>query len=154
MNESKTEEYPNLDKSKTNQSISLENKLPLLFLGLLSISFIGYFAFQKHWFGIIFAHFAAVSIMGFYGCLAGSIAKKKGYSFRRAYQIGFFLPIVLGGISAFLFVSQESSLPITCGGWISLAAGIVIVIIYSFIKHNIKRNKSNIKKLGLKIIRN
>jgi hypothetical protein len=73
--------------------------------------------------------------MGFYGCLAGAIAKKKGYNYWRAFQIGFFLPIILGGISAFLLApSGEGSLTLTCGGWVSLGAGIVVVISYSLIK--------------------
>ncbi len=115
--------------------MSFESKLHLLFLGLLSISFIGYFALRELWIGFIFAHVAALGIMGFYGCLAGAIAKKKGYTYGRAFQIGFFLPIILGGISAFLFVpSGQRGLPLTCGGWVALAAGIVVVISYSFVK--------------------
>ena len=81
--------------------------------------------------------------MGFYGCLTGAIAKKKGYNYWRAFQIGFFLPIILGGISAFLFVPEsERGLPLTCGGWVSLAAGIVVVISYSFIKKRDNTNKN------------
>ncbi len=138
----KTQENSNLDKIGSDNIIPLESKLQLLFLGLLSFSFIGYFVFRNHWIGFIFAHLAALSIMGFYGCLAGVIAKRNGYNFWIAFQIGFFIPIVLGGISAFLMVTAgERSLPLTCGGWTSLAAGIVVVIIYSFIKHNRKRKQ-------------
>ena len=129
------EEKQNVQKRGSCNNIPLENKVQLFFLGLLSVSFIGYFAFRTLWIGFIFGHIAALSIMGFYGCLAGTIAKKKGYSYGRAFQIGFFLPIILGGISAFLFVpSGERSLPLTCGGWVSLAAGIIVVIFYSFMK--------------------
>ena len=119
----------------SDKTFPLESILQLVFLGLLSISFIGYFVFRNHWIGFIFAHAAALSIMGFYGCLASAIAKMKGYSYWRAFQIGFFFPIVLGAISAFLLVpSGERNLPLTCGGWTSLAAGIVIVIYYSLVK--------------------
>jgi hypothetical protein len=135
MTELKTEEYQNVPKREAVNNISLESKLQLLFHGSLSISFVGYFALREHWIGFIFAHTAALSIMGFYGCLAGAIAKKKGYSYGRAFQIGFFVPIILGGISAFIFVpSGERSLPLTCGGWVSLATGIVVVISYFFVK--------------------
>jgi hypothetical protein len=135
MTESKTEDKQNVPKEGTYGDISFESKLHLLFLGLLSISFIGYFALRELWIGFIFAHAAALGIMGFYGCLAGAIAKKKGYSYGRAFQIGFFLPIILGGISAFLFLpSGQRHLPLTCGGWVSLAAGLVVVISYSFVK--------------------
>ncbi len=135
MTELNTEEKQNFLKREPVNNISLESKVQLLFLGLLSVSFVGYFALRELWIGFIFGHTAALSIMGFYGCLAAAIAKKKGYSYGRAFQIGFFLPIILGGISAFLFApSGESSLPLTCGGWVSLGAGIVVVISYSFIK--------------------
>ncbi len=140
MTELKTGKKQKVQKREPNNNIPLESKVQLLFLGLLSISFVGYFALRKLWIGFIFGHTAALSIMGFYGCLTGAIAKKKGYSYWRAFQIGFFLPIILGGISAFLFVPEsERGLPLTCGGWVSLAAGIVVVISYSFIK---KRDNS------------
>jgi hypothetical protein len=135
MTETRTEEKQNVPKSGTSSQIPFESKVNLLFLGLLSISFIGYFALRELWIGFIFAHVAGLGIMGFYGCLAGAIAKKKGYSYGRAFQIGFFLPIILGGISAFLFVpSGQRGLPLTCGGWVSLATGVVVVISYSFVK--------------------
>ena len=135
MTELKMEEKQKFQKRTPSNNIPLESKVQLLFLGLLSISFIVYFALREHWIGFIFAHAAALSIMGFYGCLASAIAKMKGYSYWRAFQIGFFFPIVLGAISAFLLVpSGERNLPLTCGGWTSLAAGIVIVIYYSLVK--------------------
>jgi hypothetical protein len=118
---------------EAGNDISAESKLQLLFLGVLSISFVGYFALRELWIGVVMGHTAALSIMGFYGCLAGAIAKKKGRSYRRAFQIGFFLPIILGGISAFLLAPLEEGI-VACGGWISLATGIVVVISYLFIK--------------------
>ena len=136
MAELNTAENQNVQKSEPVNNIPLESKVQLLFLGLLSISFVGHFALREHWIGFIFAHVAAVSIMGFYGCLAGVIAKKKGYSYGRAFQIGFFLPIILGGISAFIFVPTElTSLPLTCGGWVCLFTGILVVIYYLIIKN-------------------
>jgi hypothetical protein len=117
MTELNTEEKQHFPKREPVNNIPLESKLQLLFLGLLSISFVGYFALRKLWIGFIFGHIAALSIMGFYGCLAGAIAK------------------ILGGISAFLLApSGEGSLTLTCGGWVSLGAGIVVVISYSLIK--------------------
>jgi hypothetical protein len=134
MAELKTEEKQNIQKQSSG-GIGTESRISLFFLGLLSISFVGYFALRKLWIGFIFGHTAALSIMGFYGCLAGVIARKKGYSYGRAFQIGFFVPIILGAISAFLMVPPgERSLPLTCGGWVSLAAGIIVVISYFFLK--------------------
>jgi hypothetical protein len=113
----------------------MENKLNLFLLGLLSASFIGFFALRTHWVGLIFAHTAALSILGFFGSSAGSIAKKKGYHFWAAFRLGFFLPLILGIFAAFLFVPEDRShLPLTCGGWVSLATGLVIVIVYTFLR--------------------
>jgi hypothetical protein len=135
MTISRTEDWRNVPEKGTSDDISFESKLHLLFLGLLSIGFVGYFALRKLWIGFALGHAAALGIMGFYGSLAGAIAKKKGYSYNRAFQIGFFLPIILGGISALFFLpSGPRGLPLTCGGWVSLAAGIVVVISYSFVK--------------------
>ncbi len=114
---------------------SSASNIQLVFLGLLSVSFIGYFAFREQWIGFIFAHIAALSIMGFYGCLTGLLAKRKGRNYWKAFRIGFFIPIILGVIAGFLLGPEEgSNLPLTCGGWISLAAGIIIIIPYLFIK--------------------
>ena len=128
---------------RLEKTISLESLLQLVFLGVLSIGFICYFVFRNHWTGIIFAHISALSIMGFYGCLAGAMARWKGYKFWKAFQFGFLLPIALGGISAFLLVPPgERSLPLGCGGWISLATGIISITVYS----SLKRNKKIIEK--------
>ena len=116
-----------------NQNITAESKLQLLFFGLLSLSFIGYFALQENLIGFVFAHLAAISIMGFFGCLSAAMAKKKGHSYTRAFLIGFFVPLILGVISAFLLATAEEDLSITCGGWTVLGTGIVIVIYYSFV---------------------
>lgn len=147
MTELKTEEELSINKKGLSSAISLERNIPLLFLGLLSISFIGYFALREHWIGFIFAHIAALSIMGFYGCSAGAIAKMKGYSYWRAFQIGFILPIILGVISAFLLPAGPRNLPLTCGGWTSLVVGIIIIVSYAFLKQrdNFKLGKKHVK---------
>ena len=127
-------------QGETVKVFSTESKVQLFFLGLLSLSFIGYFALRQHWIGFIFAHLAALSIMGFFGCLAGFIAKKKGYNYWKAFRIGFFIPIILGAFSAFVLVpSGVRVLPLTCGGWTSLGTGIIISIYYSLLR-NIKKN--------------
>jgi hypothetical protein len=123
----------NIQKNGSGNGVPVESKIHLIFLGLLSVGFVGFFALRTSWIGLFFAHTAALGIMGFYGSLAGAIARSKGYRYWRAFQIGFFLPIILGAISAFIFV-PEGNLPLTCGGWVSLAAGIVIVLFCSLIK--------------------
>ena len=123
-----------LQREKSDEYPSPESKAQLLFLGLLSISFVGYFALRELWIGIVFGHIAALCIMGFYGCLGGAIARARGYSYRTAFLIGFFIPIVLGAISAFLLPAGPRNLPLTCGGWTSLATGAVVVLVYAFLK--------------------
>ena len=140
MTESHAEEKTNIFENDPLTRISLESKIQLLFLGLLSISFLFNYALRDELIGLIFAHTAALSIMGFYGCLAGAVAKKKGFSYGRAFLIGFFLPIISGVVSAFLIgPAEQINLPFTCGGWASLAVGIVVVFVYVFAK---KKDKS------------
>ena len=98
MNELETEDRQQVRKRGLGNDIALQSKIHLLFLGVLSISFIGYFALREHWAGLIFGHTAALSIMVFFGSLAGALAEAKGYSYVRAFQVGFFLPIILGVI--------------------------------------------------------
>jgi hypothetical protein len=140
MTESHAGEKTNIFENDPLTRISLESKIQLLFLGLLSISFLFNYALRDELIGLIFAHTAALSIMGFYGCLAGAVAKKKGFSYGRAFLIGFFLPIISGVVSAFLIgPAEQINLPFTCGGWTSLAAGIIVVFVYVFAK---KKDKS------------
>ncbi|MFC1481364.1 hypothetical protein ACFL6E_03850 [Candidatus Neomarinimicrobiota bacterium] len=121
--------------NRGRQTIPFEAKLELLFLGVLSISFLGYFIFRQHWIGFIFAHTAALSIMGFYACLAGAIAQWRGFSYRRAFQIGFFPPIIAGVISAFtLRPTTNGIIPMTCGGWAALGTGLVVMVAYLLIR--------------------
>jgi hypothetical protein len=54
-----------MSKKRKSSQILFESKVRLLFLGSLSISFIGYFALRELWIGFIFAHKAALGIMGF-----------------------------------------------------------------------------------------
>ncbi len=128
-----------MEQNGSKKNIPIENKLDLLFLGILSFSFLGAIAYRQHWVGYIFFHTGALSIMGFYGCLSAIIAKSKGYNYWRAFSMAFLLPIILGLISAFLFnTNGEGDLPLTCGGWVSLGSGIGVVVFFIFIK---KRGK-------------
>jgi hypothetical protein len=119
--------------------IPSESRLQLTFLGVLSLSFVAYFAVQSldhPWMSLLFAHLAAVSIMGFYGCLAGVVARKKGYDHGMAFHIAFFLPMILGVISGFALGPAEGrQLPFTCGGWVALGCGLVVVLSYLAIRN-------------------
>ncbi len=119
-------------KGRAKRPIPNETKLCLLFQGLLSIGFIGYFAFRNHWAVYIFAHIGALGVAGFFGCFAGAIAKSKGYQYGRALLFGSALPLILGIIVAYLVVlPRDNGLPGTCGGTIGLLVGILVVIGYA-----------------------
>jgi hypothetical protein len=154
MTEAQTEEQRTVSERDPGNTCSPDSRSLLVFLGLLSLSFIGYFAVRAHrstslsgyWMGLIFGHLAAVSIMGFYGCLAGAIANRKRYVYVRAFCMGFFLPILLGGISAFVMAPWEDGrLPVTCGGWVSLGSGVIVVISYLFVKRRDTSEQNELK---------
>jgi len=128
MTELNTEEKQNILKRKPVNNIPLDGKVQLLFLGLLIIGVIGYFALRNLGINNVFAHIGGLGIIGLLGSLAGIIAKKKGYGYWKAFLFGLFLPILIGVIAVLL--PQTFS----CGGSPSLAAALLIIIIYSLIK--------------------
>lgn len=127
MVELNAKQNQNYQKKEPSNDNPIEKKIPLLFLLVLIISIVGYFSSYIHWVEYTFAHIGGLSIVGLAGCCAGVIAKKKGYGYWKAFLIAFFLPIILGFIAGFLFQ------PIACGGSVSLAVAVLIVIIYSLV---------------------
>jgi hypothetical protein len=135
MSDLKNENTFDSQERKPQAGIPADSWMYLLFQGLLSVGFIGYFAFRNHWAVYIFAHIGALGVAGFFGCFAGAIAKKKGFDYWKALSLGFTLPIILGIIVAYAAESvRANGLPGTCGGIVSLIVGAVIVISYSFAK--------------------
>jgi len=124
----KTEEKQYDQNKEPGGGITLESRIILLFLGLLIIGVIGYFSLGKFWIDSIFAHVGGLGIIGLLGGLAGIIAKKKGYDYWKAFLLVFILPIILGFIAVLLVQ------PMSCGGSVSLAVALIMVIIYSFTK--------------------
>ena len=60
----------------------------LLFSVVLIVSgIIGYFIFRNFWICYLFAHLSGLGIMMSFGCWAGWVGKKKGYSFKLAYLL-------------------------------------------------------------------
>ena len=115
---------------------STREKSHLFIMGILSVGFVGYFALQESWVGYVFAHLTALGIMGFYGSLAGWIAHRKGYSYTRAFKVGFLLSLCMGVLTAFIFAyGENTALPLTCGGWTVLFTGLVVVIFYSLLRN-------------------
>lgn len=106
--------------------------LPLFFLGLLIISVIAYFTLRNLWIHFIFAHLGGFSIVGLFACLAGTIARKKNYSYRNAFLAGLILPIIAGFIGVLILFPPDPTL--ACGGSATLIVALLIVVIYSFLK--------------------
>lgn len=128
MGELKTEEKQNVQNKKPGDGITLEIRILLLFLGLLIIGVIGYFALRNLWIGSIFAHVGGLGVMGILGGLTGIIAKNKGYGYWKAFLPELILPILLGVIAVLLIPT------FSCGGSPSLGVALLIVIVYSLIK--------------------
>jgi len=103
----------------------------LLFLGLLVLGIAGYAVFASLWIRYVFAHIGGLGIIGLFGCWAGSIARKKGRSYWRAFFAGFVLPIILGIISVGVVYALGGS---GCGGIVSLFVAIIVILYYSLAK--------------------
>ena len=86
-----TEKKQNVQSKEPGDGVTVESRILLLFLGLLIIGVIGYFALRNLWIGSIFTHVGALGIIGLLGGLTGIIAKKKGYGYWKAYLLGFIL---------------------------------------------------------------
>ena len=132
MTEREKENKQRFLKKIASHNITIENKMLMLSLGLLIISFAGYFAFHDLWVRYVCAHTGGLSIMGLFGCWAGVIAKKKGYRYWKAFLLGFALPTLLGIISTGLVYVQGGH---GCGGVVSIVAAILVVIFYYIGKH-------------------
>ncbi len=123
--------------SKMINNLMLVNKLQLLFLGLLSLGFFAYFVSHDHWLKYVFGHIIGIGFFGFFGCLSGFIARKKGLSYWKAFNIGFFVPLITGVIGGLLFGPAGET--VSCGAPLGLIVGILVVISY-VIAGRAKRN--------------
>jgi membrane associated rhomboid family serine protease len=128
MVELKPGENKNNPQLKPNRGKLIARKLLILFLLVLIISIVGYFGSDSQWLDYTFAHLGGSSIVGLLGYCAGIVAMNKGYGFWKAFLIGFFIPIILGFIA--VFIVQQ----MTCGGTVSLAAAVFLLITYSVLK--------------------
>jgi len=63
MKEIKIRKKRNVQIGETGGLTPIESTMHLLLLGMLSIGFVGFFAMQNIWPGIIFAHLAALGIL-------------------------------------------------------------------------------------------
>jgi hypothetical protein len=130
MSLSNVDQGQSKEKEPSNDNL-LKRNIPLIFLVLLIVSIIGYFSSDSNWLEFTFAHLGGLFIVGFMGHCSGIIAMKKGYNYWKAFSMGFFLPIGIGFTPVFLFKS------ISCGGSISLAVALLIVLSYLVVKRRV-----------------
>jgi hypothetical protein len=122
------ERREDVQSGRPGNGLAVESRVLLFFLGLLIVGAIGYLALRGPLIGSIFAHVGGSGVIGLLAGLAGTIAKKKGFSYWKALLLGFILPVVLGVIAVLLVQSMS------CGGSVSLVVALLIVIIYSVIR--------------------
>jgi hypothetical protein len=117
---------------RQNPRMSMEMSLFLLSVALLIAGSAGYITFKNLLSGYLLAHVGALGLIAMLACLAAVIARKRGYSYWRAFAAGLVLPIIAGTgfASAALFLGQRGE-PMICGGAVSLAVSILICIGYS-----------------------
>lgn len=114
-----------MNESKTESKVNLERRILLLAIGVIILGFIGYVFSGHSWVGYVFSHAGGLGILSLFGSLSGHLARKKGYGYWPAYFWGFAFPAAIGIISVVVVHSLGGG---GCGGIVSLAAGIVIVI--------------------------
>lgn len=120
------------ERKLSNAGLFSEKRLPLLFTGILMASVIGYLTMRQLWIGFIFAHLGGLSIVGLFACLAGVLARRKNYSYRKAFFIGLCLPVILGFAGVLVIFPPNPDL--ACGGSASLGASLLIVLFYAALR--------------------
>jgi peptidoglycan/LPS O-acetylase OafA/YrhL len=112
--------------------IQLERRLPLIFLGMLTMSIISHFVFEGRWAEIIINHFGGLAVVGLLACVASFIAKKRDRDYRKAFVLSSVLPVVLG-VGAVVLVYSRTGV-VYCGGGVVLAAALITVAAYSCLR--------------------
>ena len=102
----------------------------LISLGILIIGAVGYFSLSRDsWAFYAFAHLGALGVMGIFGSIAGLLAKKKNRNYLKAFLLGSLLPFFCGVAAVLIFFWGVDG-RLYCGGSVSLAAAVLIVIGY------------------------
>jgi hypothetical protein len=83
-------------------------------------------------------HIGGLGAVGLLATLSGVVALRKGYAFWRVFLTSILLAILLGISAAFLVPpSNMETRPAACGGSVSLAVGVLILIIMVFVKKKV-----------------
>jgi len=108
-----------------------------LFLSLIIIGSAGYIVSANFGIRFVFAHLGGLGIIGLFGAWAGSIAKKKGYHYWKAFLVGLMTPSILGVISVGVVYALGGH---GCGGIVSLVSAIAVILFYSLAKNRAVKN--------------
>ncbi len=117
-----------------------EIRILVVLLCLFVVGVAGWIVLRGQMVGYIFAHVGAFGVVGLLGVAAGYIAKKKGRDFIKAFMLGLLVPIVLGVAAVFaVCLFQGPGTPIYCGGSVSLAVSVLMIIGYLLMKRKTAR---------------
>jgi energy-coupling factor transporter transmembrane protein EcfT len=106
----------------------------LLSLSLLIVGSTGYFSLHRDsWIFYVFAHMGALGVIGLLACAAGVVARMKRRNYWRAFIIVTLLPIISGLVAVLIFLMGEEG-HLYCGGVVSLAVSILLIVFYLLLK--------------------
>ena len=110
-------------------------KWTLLFsFSLLIVGSAGYFSVPRDfWMFYVFAHLGALGVIGLLASSAGALARKKRRGYWRAFSLVTVLSIISGIVAVLILLLGEEA-HLYCGGSVSLAFAILIIIFYSLAK--------------------
>ncbi len=103
-------------------------------LGLLIVGSTGYLSLRgESRIYYVFAHLGALGVIGLLAHATGLLAKKKRRSFWRAFFLAALFPIIAGIAAVLIFLLGEEG-QLYCGGSVSLAVAVLIVVFYLLAK--------------------
>lgn len=116
------------------------NKILLIIcIVLLLLGFITGYTVKSESYSLIMYHVGGLGAVGILSCIAGAIARKKGYGFVRPFMLSLLLSFVIGLISAFYIPgAQNESSSIACGGSVSLGIGLLFIVIWLLARNRTK----------------
>lgn len=121
----------NRSKTKSYSHISTERRIILLAIVAITLGSLGFLISGRSPEGYLFAHVGGLGILSLFGSLSGYLARKKGYRFGKAYFWGFVFPAIAGIVAVGIIHLAGGG---GCGGIVSLAVALAVVIVYAVIK--------------------
>ena len=113
----------------------IEKRMLLISISLFITGSIGYFSINRDlWVFYLFAHTGALGVLGLFGSLAGTLARRKFRGFWTAFSLGCLLPIISGIVAVLIFrIGVDGHL--YCGGSVSLAVALLVIVFYTLVRN-------------------